>query len=173
MLERGASMRLLVALLFNQGIPSRQAFAAPEALRERLGLKCLDAQVMLALGPDVLYQAIAQKPALHRFTRTMGKSLYALCGHIANRYGGDPRGLWGDAREDVVMKALMALPGFGRHKATQGLILLHHLGEVPAVSQERLMHMASACQGFFAHMQEDLHRIVMDEYTNDDEGERA
>ncbi|SHE64947.1 uncharacterized HhH-GPD family protein [Ferrithrix thermotolerans DSM 19514] len=110
-------LALLIGMLLDQQIPMERAFSAPALLKERLGGD-LDAAAIALMDVDALTEIFSQKPALHRFPRSMAKRCIALCEIIANNYGNDAAKVWRDATngEDLVQR-ISALPGFGEQKA--------------------------------------------------------
>lgn len=108
---------LIVAMVLDQQIPLERAFAAPLALRERLGGE-LDAGRVAAMDPDELVAAFSAKPALHRFPAAMAQRVQSVARIVVDRYGGDPAAVWtsaADGRELVA--SIQRLPGFGKQKA--------------------------------------------------------
>ena len=70
------------------------------------------------MDPEKLEDLFKEKPALHRFPGSMAKRVHAVCGHIADEYGGSVAGLWkGVSDADELMARLLAIPGFGEYKA--------------------------------------------------------
>jgi uncharacterized HhH-GPD family protein len=110
-------LALLIGLVLHQQIPTEKAFHSPLVLRERLG-RGLDAADIAAMDPEKLEELFKEKPALHRFPGSMAKRVHAVCGHIADEYGGSVAGLWkGVSDADELMARLLAIPGFGEYKA--------------------------------------------------------
>jgi uncharacterized HhH-GPD family protein len=110
-------LALLIGMLLDQQIPMEKAFTSPDVLRERLG-GTLDARTIADYDPAELEAIFREPPALHRFPAAMAKRVQALAQVLVERYDGDARALWADARSgpDLVQR-VGALPGFGEQKA--------------------------------------------------------
>jgi uncharacterized HhH-GPD family protein len=111
-------LALLLGMLLDQQVPMEWAFAAPNTLRERLGVDRLDAGELAAMGEEKVVEVFCEKPALHRYPGSMGKRAWALCQALLEHHDGDPTRVWTEAADgrDLV-KRLRALPGFGEEKA--------------------------------------------------------
>lgn len=117
-------LALLVGMVLDQQVPLERAFSAPLDLTERLGHD-LDAGELAEYDPDTLAELFAQRPALHRFPKSMAGRVQELCGALVRHYGGDVTGLWHDAADGRELLArLKALPGFGEQKARIFVALL-------------------------------------------------
>ncbi|HUY30998.1 MAG TPA: HhH-GPD-type base excision DNA repair protein [Acidimicrobiales bacterium] len=115
---------LLVAMVLDQQIPLERAFAAPLALRARLGGE-LDAAHVAAMDPDALVAAFSEKPALHRFPAAMAARVQLLARLLVDRYGGDAARVWTTAADGRELLAhVKSLPGFGPQKAQIFVALL-------------------------------------------------
>lgn len=116
-------LALLIGMLLDQQIPMEWAFAGPAKLEARLGV--LDAATIAALEPDELRAVFQEKPALHRFPKSMAERTQALCQTLVRDHGGDAAAVWTGAADGADLLArLEALPGFGREKARIFLALL-------------------------------------------------
>jgi uncharacterized HhH-GPD family protein len=117
-------LALLIGMILDQQVPLERAFSAPFELTQRLGHE-LDAQQIATYPPEALVELFAQRPALHRYPRSMAGRVQEACRLLVDRYGGDVSGLWrdvSDARE--LLSRLLALPGFGKQKARIFVALL-------------------------------------------------
>jgi uncharacterized HhH-GPD family protein len=115
---------LLVAMVLDQQIPLERAFAAPLALKERLGGQ-LDAGHVAAMDPDELAAVFSARPALHRFPVAMAQRVQQVALIIGEQYGGDPGAIWTSAADGPALLAnVKALPGFGLQKAQIFVALL-------------------------------------------------
>src|SRR5262249_27401162 len=104
-------LALLIGMLLDQQVPMEWAFRGPATLRQRLGT--LDAAAIAAMNPDDVIAVFAQKPALHRYPRSMAQRTHALCTHIVTEYGGDAGAIWRGVRDPkVLFDRIRALPGF-------------------------------------------------------------
>ena len=124
---------LLVGMLLDQQVAMELAFVAPHRLQERLGRPLTPADVA-ALDPSVLEDHFRQKPALHRYPRSMAKRVHALATHLVEEHGGDASRVWSEARTGAELrKRLLALPGYGEQKARIFVALLaKQCGVTPA-----------------------------------------
>ena len=114
---------LLIGMLLDQQVPMEWAFAGPRTLRDRLGH--LDAERIASMSEEDFLAVCAGKPAIHRFHGAMGKRIHALCGVIADEYGGDGANVWAGVADGAELaRRLRALPGFGEEKARIFVALL-------------------------------------------------
>ena len=117
---------LLIAMLLDQQIPIEQAFAGPARLAQRLGGR-LDVEHVAGMDPDRFAGIVSQRPAVHRFPRSMAGRIQALCRVVTTELGGDAVALWRDVPEaGELHRRLTELPGFGDEKAR---ILIAVLGK--------------------------------------------
>lgn len=115
-LINGEPMAFLIAMLLDQQIPLSWAFDGPNRIVERTG-EPLDAAVIAAMDPDRFAAIAAEKPAIHRYHRSMAERIQKLCQYVVEHHDGDAGAIWrtsGSARE--VADRLLALPGFGEEK---------------------------------------------------------
>lgn len=105
----------LVAMLLDQQVPITWAFAGPQRLVDRLGIEFGPAS-LAALDEDKLLAAAAEKPAIHRYHKTMARRIRALCEFIVEHYDGDTEALLETADGAELDRRLRALPGFGEEK---------------------------------------------------------
>ncbi|HET6849517.1 MAG TPA: HhH-GPD-type base excision DNA repair protein [Gaiellales bacterium] len=111
----GDGNALLIGFALDQQVTVQKAFAGPLALKQRLGT--LDPGRIAAMPPDELEAVFREKPAIHRFPGAMAGRVQALCGVIADRYGGDGSRVWTEAASGAdLVKRLGALPGIGDMK---------------------------------------------------------
>ena len=115
---------LLLGMQLDQQVPMEVAFSGPAKLQERMG--DLDPGRIATMDPEEFLALFAQKPAVHRFPRSMAARVQALAAEVAGTYGGDAARIWtdGDPTGDEVLERLVALPGFGEQKAKIFLALL-------------------------------------------------
>ncbi|MDP9075047.1 MAG: Fe-S cluster assembly protein HesB, partial [Actinomycetota bacterium] len=110
--------------VLDQQIPLEWAFGGPLRLTERLG-QPLDAAELAAMDPEVLANAFAERPALHRFPGANAKRVQALCRLLVDEYDGDPAAVWETAESGgELFRRVKALPGFGEQKARIFIALL-------------------------------------------------
>jgi uncharacterized HhH-GPD family protein len=117
-------LALLIGMVLDQQIPLERAFRSPYDLQERLGRQ-LDAAALASMDPDALAAVFGEKPALHRFPKSMAGRVQELCARIVDSYDGDPAAIWTSAADGKALLAnVKALPGFGEQKARIFVALL-------------------------------------------------
>jgi uncharacterized HhH-GPD family protein len=117
-------LALLIGMVLDQQIPMERAFKAPFDLKERLG-GTLDAASIAAMPSDDLVTVFAEKPALHRFPRSMAGRVQDVCAAVVDTYGGEASAIWTTASDGKELLAhVKALPGFGDQKARIFIALL-------------------------------------------------
>jgi uncharacterized HhH-GPD family protein len=117
-------LALLVGMVLDQQVPLEKAFKSPFDLRERLG-GTLDAALLAAMEPDALAAIFSERPALHRFPKSMAGRVQELCTLIVASYHGDAAAIWTSAADGKELLArVKALPGFGEQKARIFVALL-------------------------------------------------
>ena len=109
-------LAFLIAMLLDQQVPLSWAFDGPNRIVDRTG-QPLEAASVAAMDPDSFAEMAAQKPAIHRYHRSMAGRIQALCAHVEAEWDGDPSRMWSDDIDAVTIVArLSALPGFGPEK---------------------------------------------------------
>ena len=117
-------LALLIGMLLDQQVSLERAFSAPYDLVRRLGHEPTAAE-LADYDPDALVAVFAERPALHRYPRSMAARVQALSQLIVARYGGDAGRVWGDAASGAELRQRVAeLPGFGAQKAQIFVALL-------------------------------------------------
>jgi uncharacterized HhH-GPD family protein len=117
-------LALLIGMVLDQQVPLEKAFKSPFDLRERLG-GALDVTSLASMDPDALAAVFSERPALHRFPRSMAGRVQELCALIVDSYHGDPAAVWTSAADGKELLAnVKALPGFGEQKARIFVALL-------------------------------------------------
>jgi uncharacterized HhH-GPD family protein len=117
-------LALLIGMVLDQQIPMERAFKAPLELRVRLG-GVLDSAAIASMPPDDLAAVFAEKPALHRFPRSMAGRVQDVCAAVVETYAGDAAAIWTTAADGKELLAhVKALPGFGDQKARIFVALL-------------------------------------------------
>jgi uncharacterized HhH-GPD family protein len=110
-------LALLVGMLLDQQIPMEWAFTGPHTISERLGHD-LTAEEIASYDPEAFAALLAEKPAVHRYPKSMAARIQALAAYIVEHYDGRPENIWADAADgQELVKRLMALPGYGKQKA--------------------------------------------------------
>lgn len=109
-------LALLLGLLLDQQISIELAFRGPQRLADRLSGE-LTASHIATLPLDELVAAFSEKPALHRFPKSMGERAAKLCAFIVDTYAGDASRLWTDQPDaQTLAQRVGDLPGFGDEK---------------------------------------------------------
>jgi uncharacterized HhH-GPD family protein len=126
-------LALLIGMLLDQQVPLERAFSAPYDLAQRLGHNPT-AEELAACDPEALAAVFAQRPALHRYPKSMAARVQQLARLIVDRYDGDAGRVWDDAPDGAALRKRVAeLPGFGAQKAQIFVALLgKQLGVQPA-----------------------------------------
>jgi uncharacterized HhH-GPD family protein len=105
-------LALLVGFVLDQQVTVQQAFLGPLLLRERLG--AFDAATLADADLEPVFR---DKPAIHRYPKSMAERVHALAVHVRDEYDGDAARVWTDAGDAAALRAnLLALPGFGEMK---------------------------------------------------------
>lgn len=109
-------LAFLIAMLLDQQIPLAWAFDGPNRIAERTSGR-IDAAELAGMDPDAFAAVAAEKPAIHRYHRSMAGRIQALCAHVTDEWNGDAGRIWaGDVSAPEVAERLSALPGFGDEK---------------------------------------------------------
>ena len=117
-------LALLIGMLLDQQVPLERAFSAPYDLTRRLGHDPT-AEELAGYDPEALAAVFAERPALHRYPKSMAARVQALAQLIVARYDGDASRVWGDASDGSDLRKRVAeLPGFGPQKAQIFVALL-------------------------------------------------
>jgi uncharacterized HhH-GPD family protein len=117
-------LALLIAMLLDQQVPLERAFSAPYDLTRRLGHEPT-AQELAGYEPEALAAVFAERPALHRYPKSMAARVQALCQLLVARYDGDAGRVWADVTDGKELRKRVAeLPGFGPQKAQIFVALL-------------------------------------------------
>ncbi|TYB54502.1 Fe-S cluster assembly protein HesB [Nonomuraea sp. PA05] len=126
-------LALLVGMLLDQQIPMEWAFTGPYTISQRLG-RDLTAQEIASYDPEAFVALLAEKPAVHRYPKSMAGRVQQLAAYLVEHYDGQPEKIWaGVADGKELLKRLMALPGYGKQKAQIFLALLgKQLGVQPS-----------------------------------------
>lgn len=114
---------LLIGMLLDQQVPMSWAFRGPATLRQRLGH--LDAARIAEMTVEELVAVCRDKPALHRFPKSMGERIHALCVHLVDHHRGSGGVVWDDPPDaEALFGRISALPGFGAEKSMIFMALL-------------------------------------------------
>ena len=126
-------LALLIGMLLDQQVPLERAFSAPYDLYQRLGHQPT-AEELAGYNPEALAAVFAERPALHRYPRSMAARVQALAQLLLASYDGDAGRVWDDATDGAdLLKRVTELPGFGAQKAQIFVALLgKQLGVQPA-----------------------------------------
>ncbi|QGF23728.1 HhH-GPD-type base excision DNA repair protein [Raineyella fluvialis] len=120
----GEPFALLTGMVLDQQVPMEVAFSGPAKIVDRLGT--IDPAAIAAMDPEAVLAAFAERPAVHRFPRSMAQRVQALAAEIVASYGGRTEAIWteGEPTGAEVLRRLKKLPGFGDQKARIFLALL-------------------------------------------------
>ena len=114
---------LMIGMLLDQQVPMEWAFTGPYTIRKRLGH--LNPERIAAMNVDEFVAICSEKPAIHRFPKSMGTRVHQLCVALTQDYGGKAENVWKDVPDaEQFMKRLRKLPGFGEEKAQIFIALL-------------------------------------------------
>jgi uncharacterized HhH-GPD family protein len=114
---------LLIGMLLDQQVPMEWAFNGPWTLKARLGH--LDAKKIAAMDPNDFLTLCLEKPAIHRFPKSMAQRIQGMCAVLAEKYKGKGENMWADVTDgQVLFERLRELPGFGEEKAQIFVALL-------------------------------------------------
>jgi uncharacterized HhH-GPD family protein len=113
----GDPLALLIGFAIDQQVTVQQAFSGPLRLRQRIGT--FDAAAIAGMDPQQLEDAFRERPAIHRFPRTMAQRVQELCQVVVDDYDGDAARIWTEAADAADLRERIgALPGFGKMKIT-------------------------------------------------------
>jgi uncharacterized HhH-GPD family protein len=119
-----SALALLIAMLLDQQVPLERAFSAPRDLWARLGHEPT-AEKLADYNPEELAVKFGERPALHRFPKSMAARTQELARLIVSGYDGDPAAVWTTATSGAeLLQRVAALPGFGDQKAKIFVALL-------------------------------------------------
>ena len=114
---------LLIGMLLDQQVPMEWAFNGAWTLKNRLGH--LDPRRIAAMDPDEFLAVCTEKPAIHRFPKSMAGRIQGMCAVIAEKHGNKGENIWAGVTDAQVLFArLRELPGFGEEKAQIFVALL-------------------------------------------------
>ena len=129
-------LALLLGMLLDQQVPMEWAFTGPYTLRERLGH--LDAHKIAAMDRDEFVEIARTKPAIHRFPKSMGERVHAVCTHLVDHYDGQADKIWKGVRDaQTIYDRLREVPGYGDEKTKIFIaILAKRFGKKPTGWEE-------------------------------------
>ena len=124
---------LLLGMLLDQQVPMEFAFLAPARLQERLG-GSLGVAAIASMSDEEVEAIFRERPALHRFPKSMGARAHALARQLVEQYDGDAAKVWlGVDSGAELYRRLRELPGFGDEKAKIFVaVLAKRMGQAPA-----------------------------------------
>lgn len=119
---RNDPLAFLVGVLFDQHIPAERAWAAPWELLKRLGHWDIKS---MRLRPYELYDAVAAKPALHRYVKNMTHYLEEALYRVERDFGGWAGAVWHFERDArTVRENFLGFKGIGQKKANMAVEIL-------------------------------------------------
>lgn len=129
-------LALLLGMLLDQQVPMEWAFTGPHTLATRLGQ--LDPYMIAAMDVDAFVDVCREKPAIHRFPKSMGERVHAVCDHVVDVYDGQADAIWhGVDDAQTVYDRLREVPGYGDEKTKIFIaILAKRFGITPKGWQE-------------------------------------
>src|ERR1700742_4662291 len=89
-------LALLIGMLLDQQVPLERAFSAPYDLVRRLGHQPT-ADELAGYDPEALAAVFAERPALHRYPKSMAARVQSMAQLLMARYGGGAGAGWGGA----------------------------------------------------------------------------
>jgi uncharacterized HhH-GPD family protein len=117
-------LALLIGMLLDQQVPLERAFSAPLDLARRLGHEPSAAE-LAGFDPVALAAIFSERPALHRYPKSMAARVQDLARLIVEAYDGDAAQVWRSAESGAeLLSRVEALPGFGAQKAQIFVALL-------------------------------------------------
>ena len=109
-------LALLIGMLLDQQFPIERAFLSPFRLQQRLGQR-LETTLLADMSEERLIEIFAQKPALHRFPKSMAQRTQQMCTYLTDHYDGNPSAIWSDIADAAsLQQRLLRVPGFGDKK---------------------------------------------------------
>lgn len=115
---------LLIGMLLDQQIAMELAFIGPHRLEQRIDGPLTPATIA-QMSVESLEEVFRQKPALHRYPRSMAGRVHTLAVQLLDEYDGDAARIWTEAEDGQRLKRrLRALPGFGQQKSQIFIALL-------------------------------------------------
>jgi uncharacterized HhH-GPD family protein len=110
-------LALMIGMLLDQQVSLEKAFSSPYQLAQRLGHEPTAAE-LAGYDPEALAAVFSERPALHRFPKSMAGRVQELARALAERYDGDAARIWTTAATgEELAERLAELPGFGTYKA--------------------------------------------------------
>src|ERR1700753_4344209 len=91
-------LALLIGMLLDQQVPLERAFSAPYDLTRRLGHDPT-ADELATYDPEALAAVFSERPALHRYPKSMAARVQSMAQLLVARYDGDAARVWGGARD--------------------------------------------------------------------------
>ncbi len=114
---------LMIGMLLDQQVPMEWAFTGPYTIRKRLGH--LNAKRIATMDVEKFVAVCSEKPAIHRFPRSMATRIHQLCVALTENYKGKGENVWCDVNDaKVLMARLRQLPGYGQEKSEIFIALL-------------------------------------------------
>jgi uncharacterized HhH-GPD family protein len=114
---------VVIGMMLDQQYGMEHAFRGGWKVLSRFG--SLDPGEIAAAEPEAFTQLCSEPPAIHRFPGSMAARLQQLAALVEEKYDGDVRRLWTEARTgQELLTRIQELPGFGKQKAQIFVALL-------------------------------------------------
>lgn len=87
----------LLGAISNRSVSYERAVALPQELNRRLSARLGTTDLVsgiLAAGVDGVFEAMSEKPVLHRFPKEISKSAHAMATKLTSEYSSDARLIW-------------------------------------------------------------------------------
>jgi uncharacterized HhH-GPD family protein len=124
----------LLGVIFDEAIVAEKAWAAPYELYRRLGH--LDPG-RIASEPEPVAEAVARRPALHRYIKITPARIVHAAQRVLAEYGGDAFAIWADEPTAADLKRRFEeFDGIGQKKAAMAVEILYRDLGVPISAPE-------------------------------------
>lgn len=105
----------LIGWVLDQQMKVQKAFEGPLLMKQRLGT--LDPKKIAKLDVETVVEAFLEKPAIHRYARSMGERVHACMITVVHEFDSDVESVWREAKDyKHFTKRITSLPGIGPGK---------------------------------------------------------
>jgi len=127
----------LLGVIYNQGMSSDYTWQIPEFLKERLGH--LDIRKIAEINTSYIETIFGQKPALHRYWKTMARYAKHAAEHLVKNYNAEAINIWNDNPDvETLYARLLDFKGIGPKKANMAIRALALYFQVPIRNLEKI-----------------------------------